>query len=407
MRLAARRPGGRRSLGIAACVVAVVAAACVPLKQPAPPPTHYCLEAPPTSPADYERAFDGIRSVDLEWGTADGGAPVRLPDGRVVWIFGDTFIGQVQGGRSMAPGWVFANNSFVLQDGACFQPIMGGMRGARADLIPDPAPNQWYWPMTGVVTNGALQVFLLHMERASGPAAFDWRATGVDVATFALPTLSLVGVSPIAALSRPVGPDGVFVYWANGALVHSDGYVYAYGRNRGGSDPSFEQWAARAPSAAIAGPWEYWTGDDVTPWSTDATLAEPMQFLDKDGNPAELAAGSPPTPGSRPDAHAFIVPHGAGFLASAKLVEVFSDDVSTWYSASPTGPWKYVGRAVTTPRSHPEQMLYLGRVVPDLPGGPIVMWSVQIPGSLEGIANDLTTYSVRFAAPAAAAFPPA
>jgi hypothetical protein len=273
-------------------------------------------------------------------------------------------------------------------------------------LIPDPAPNQWFWPMTGVVANGTLQVYLLHLERASGPGAFDWRATGVDVATFALPTLGLISVSPIAALSRPVGPDGVFVYWANGAFVHSDGYVYAYGRNRGGSDPSYEQWAARAPSATIGtGPWEYWTDDDTTPWSTDVALATPMQYLDAAGDPAELAAGQPPPPGSRPDAHAFITPYGAGFLASAKLVEVFSDDVSTWYSPSPSGPWQYVGRAATTPRTHPDQMIYLGRVVPDLPGGPIAMWSIQIPGPLESIANDLTTYSVRFAAPAAASFP--
>src|SRR5262249_30805791 len=99
-------------------------AACLP---PPPPPTYqsqYCAPVTPSTPGAYQSAFDNMRLAGVEWAAADGGHPTKLPDGRVVWLYGDTFTGQIQRDGSLAPGWRLPRNSFVLQNGACFQPLM-------------------------------------------------------------------------------------------------------------------------------------------------------------------------------------------------------------------------------------------------------------------------------------------
>ncbi len=356
--------------------------------------------------ADYEAAFAGVRNTDLEWAAGDGGAPVRLPDGRVVWIFGDTFIGRVQPDRSLAPGWGLVNNTIIVQEGACFRPLMGGTRGSRTDLIPDPGTNHWYWPNTGVVAGGALRVFLFHMAYdPSQIEGWEWRVDGVEIATFSLPDLTFAGTVRPASLNALMGPAAEFVMWGPGAENPGDGYVYVYGRN----DDSDQHYVARVLEAQVtSGSWEFWAGDGQ-PWTTDPASASPMVFLDASGQIAPVAFGSPPQPGSRPDAHLWVSQHGSGYLASAKLVEVFSDDVSTWYAPSPAGPWQYVGMAAgppPNPRARPDQILYLGRVVTDLPGGvPVAMWSSHVPGPWSIIAADTDLYKVHVASPLAGSLP--
>src|SRR5438270_4245785 len=155
-------------LGVVMGALAMVLAACLPPAPPPPPPTTTTTTAPlppavssscasqaPVSPAEYQQAFDGLRTVWTEWAASDGSIPVVLPDGRVLWMFGDTIVGRVLANGSIATGWKLIRNSFVLQDGACLTPLMGGTRGARTEIIPNPEANEWFWPTAGVVdSNG-------------------------------------------------------------------------------------------------------------------------------------------------------------------------------------------------------------------------------------------------------------
>lgn len=76
--------------------LASIAATCQAAKPPAPPPpppppSVYCHPTTPTNAQQYQAAFDGLRAANTAgWVANDGGLPVKLPDGRVLWMFGDT-----------------------------------------------------------------------------------------------------------------------------------------------------------------------------------------------------------------------------------------------------------------------------------------------------------------------------
>jgi hypothetical protein len=333
-----------------------------------------CLGAAPTSPADYASAFAGIRNSDREWIQADVANPVTLGDGRIVWIFADTMIGRMDsGGVALQPtGRQLVHNSFVVQDGPCFTPVMAGSRGARTSLIPDHAP-AWDWPFTGAYdpSQNVLKVFSLRLQPDPrlGPP-FNFFFAGFDVATFSLPGLNLIDSRPIAGLSSTVGPPSseYFPNWNTGGLAVG-GYFYGYGRD--GNTPqghigSNKHFLARAPLASVAtAPWEYYAGpstlDPTQPsWSILPADAVPLDFI---------ADASAPPQATNPITYLQVIPHKGGFLAAGKLSDLVSDDISTWQAPTVAGPWTYTGRAATVPA-----LSYCARVVVDILSGPRAQW---------------------------------
>ena len=98
-------------------------------------------------------------------------------------------------------------------------------------------------------------------------------------------------------------------------------------------------------------------------------------------------------------------PYGSGYLATAKTIDGFSDDVSTWFAPTPTGPWSYVDKAVSGLPGDPSHTFsYGGRIVTDLPGSPVLIWSQNHLPLSDVIANN-ALYEAHFASPAPAALP--
>src|SRR5262245_52401402 len=86
-----------RRRGVATVVVALLLLLLVgaPARPAlAGPSSEYCHSRVPSSAADYQAAFDGMRAANTGgWIANDGGLPVPLADGRLIWLFGDTLIG--------------------------------------------------------------------------------------------------------------------------------------------------------------------------------------------------------------------------------------------------------------------------------------------------------------------------
>lgn len=355
--------------------IGLATSGCVPIVgPPPPPPLTFCASTPPSTPEGYAAAFAGIRTSDREWVLADNAYHVELPDRRVVWIFADTHLGKVEGDAFQVTGRGFIHNSFVVQDQACFTPVMGGTRRARTSLIPDPAPNEVNWPFTGAYdsSRNVLHVFSLRIrDEPSLPPPFSFSFAGFDVATFSLPDLTLIEARPIAHLSAAVGGTGQYLPgWNTGGLA-VDGYFYGYGRD--GTTPqghvgSDQHFLARAPLATVAtSPWEYFaglvtggTGPDQPTWSTNPADALPMPFV---------ADPSAPAGATRPGTALQVVPHEGGYLAVGKLGDLVSDDISTWRAPTLAGPWTYTGRAATVPA-----LSYCARIFFTTAGTPIAQW---------------------------------
>ncbi len=142
-------------------------------------------------PASIDKNWDDVFTTHQGWAGGDGGGTVDLGNGRILWMFADSFIGGVANGKH-APGSHMINNVFSVQTlNSRSKPTqqefdfawgpMGQDGKPTAWLIPDPSimslarnvdnktkPNGWFWPAGGgcvVDINGKQQlfVFLYHM----------------------------------------------------------------------------------------------------------------------------------------------------------------------------------------------------------------------------------------------------
>lgn len=351
------------TLGVAA---SALLAACLPVAPPPPPvppyQTQYCAGGTPLRAADYQAQHDGLRTVNTDFGAGDNGIPVDLGDGRTLWMFGDTWAGYIRNGAMVDP-YQFVRNAFVVQTGGCLTPLMGGVHGARSDVIPAPSSGQWYWPMSAYVEGSVLYVFVqryLPGTGVCGCVALDNR-----IAKFSLPGLTYLGTSPspAAALLPEFGNSG----------VTAGAFRYFVGRG----DPTglHRNWhyLARVPVGAdpTTTPWEFWNGGtsaaDAANWSTDGTSvacnpglggACPMSF--------EMP-GAASTTTEGPNAGLWVIPQSGGtFLASAKLEDVDSDPINAWFAPTPSGPW--TGRTFVTNTPPPAGGFTYGGRVFQLPG---------------------------------------
>jgi hypothetical protein len=393
-----RRWGG---LVVGVVVGALVLAACLPPPPPAPPPyaSEYCAPAVPTTPSAYQAAFDGLRNGNVEWLASDGGSPTVLPDGRVIWLFGDTFTGRVQSDGSLAPGFGLVRNSAVVQSGACFSPLMGGSPDARTSLIPAPS-GQWYWPTTGVVEGNALRVFLFRMTTGNTPGPFNFRNIDMQMATFSLPDLRLLGVQ---ALPNGISSDAGTQWGASTFIAGSTVYVFANGSGNPNNTDALadrNRRVARTTIGSLAtGPWQFYNGGTTgtnADWSNDPSAAAFLTFT----------ADSPPLPSGAPSAKPwdwlFVTPRQAGgYLAVGKLGELpepnslFGTEISGWTAPTPQGPWHYAGKvSQTSPLTN--QFTY-GARLDRLPGSaPMVHYSIN---SFDDVTQNIALYGVKFVAP--------
>jgi hypothetical protein len=183
------------------------------------------------------------------WTGGDATYSIPLPDGRVLWLFGDSFMGTVKPDRSRPPSG-FQRNAFVVQDGTNLTTLTGG---ATAYMTPTDA-GWWYWPGHGNAYNDTLQVVLFGFK-STGGGAWDFGYASVDVATFHLPDFTLL------SLERKV-VDPATNYGA--CLLEDGGYTYIYGSEKVGFSKFLH--VARVKGRNLNGPWEYFTGMG---WSAD------------------------------------------------------------------------------------------------------------------------------------------
>lgn len=391
----------RHTAAVALVAAALVGAACQGTKAPPPigpppPPETYCAPAAPTNANEYYAAFEGLRAANAGYFVAaDGGIPIPLPAGRILWFFGDTVLGRWTPGSPVSPYLGLANNSFVFQYGNCFKPMI--------EAIPDLPGGEWIWPTGAVEQGGVLRVFGQHMKPAPGPLGFAFVRT--VVVTFSLPGLTML--QPIYALPVQGAPN-------YGETVFTDGtWVYAYGRVRqppGCCVPVDHHYVARAPIGSfLTGGWQYWDDDDplLPPpgaWVSDPNLADPMQF---EGNDPDMVTSA----GEGPAAGFPVAPLNGAFFGSAIRIDTFPFDLETWHGAAVQGPWTMdLEPAVDVPdygAGGSGRYAYGGRIVLGLPGvvSPIALWSVNHQ-SFDAVLNAPDLYKVLFATPDPASLTP-
>ncbi len=209
------------------------------------PEDEICWKAPisVSIAADFNHLFTRYSG----WTGGDATYSIPLPDGRILWIFGDSFIGAVNADRSRPQQGLY-RNAFVVQDGEELTTLSGG---STAFMEPKES-GWWYWPGHGYAHDDTLQV-VMYGFKATGGGAWDFDYASLDVATFSLPEIKLLSVE--RKFTDPSTNYGA-------AIMEKDGYLYVYGMEKQGLSKFLH--TARVKGKDLNGQWEYFTGTD---WS--------------------------------------------------------------------------------------------------------------------------------------------
>jgi len=304
------------------------------------------------------------KGPDDQWLAADEALSTPLPDGRVLWLWGDT----IQSGGG------FVRNSAILHDRGCFSVVK---RGAT-EFIPNKPDGSWYWPSAAVTYGGKLYIFANHLR--AGVGGFGFEPIGVDLARFGLPAGGEPAFESILPTPSSNAPQGDVQYGA-AAVMRPDGYTYVFGTK-------FEDvpgqlvfgkavYLARVPSGSLASPsaWRYRTSGGG--WSQNRSKA------------TQLVAPYPHGWSS-----SFTAYHSSSWVVITKENQYLGQNLISAKASKPWGPWTLTTLAsipssgdpiVYTALAHPEQALSSGK----LPGHGLQQHPQPTNGPRHAVPSDL------------------
>src|SRR5205085_1939196 len=105
-----------------------------------------------------------------------GAYSVVVSEKRAIWLFGDTWVGSVRGGKRA--GVAMVNNSVAVQEGRDAKPAFPIPRNASdrpLSVFTPPGGEGWFWPLAGAYHDGTLAVFLARVEKTNAPGAFGFK----------------------------------------------------------------------------------------------------------------------------------------------------------------------------------------------------------------------------------------
>jgi len=209
------------------------------------------------------------------WIGADGINSVLMPDDSILWIFGDTLVGQVRGGKRFEVGMV--NNTFARQRGwgpeAKVELLLNrDANGKPTSYIKPERKEGYYWLWDGIVIDGKLYVFTTRLTSPGTITAFDWKLIDQSL---------LVNDNPlddpaqwnVRQLDFPFAAftDDYEAIWGLEVIeVEGDVYVYGTTRQKAGDPRSLVVARVAPQELSDFSHWQFRTGDE---WQADARKA--------------------------------------------------------------------------------------------------------------------------------------
>jgi len=266
------------------------------------------------------------------WTGGDGTRSVPLPDGRILWLFGDTFLGAVRPDRSRPQAAPMVRNTFVVQNGDTLVTLHGDTAASPQAFVTPQDKDSWYWPTDGLVEGNRLLVFLPRFA-ATGPGMWDWRWRGTDIGIFSLPELRLEKITAAVAVNR-------VIYGA--AILKDDDAIYIYGVEDLQS-AKFVHIAKAAPGH-LDDAWAYWNGEG---WTVDP-LASKRLFS---GAAMQFS----------------VIKTGVHFvLITSDNRNPFDSAIVAYISPSPIGPWSLSSLLYRPPEAKGDVVAYNALAHPHL-----------------------------------------
>jgi len=282
-----------------------------------------CIAAPPFARGEDPDNCTPNFPFKQGWQGADAAYSIPLPDGRSVWIFGDTLYGEKRASDKDNPRMV--RNSIGIS--SCDRNtgwkldyvIRLNAEGQPEDFFKAQHEGTWYWALDGFLAQGGLWVTLLRMRNPPNTkaGALRFETCGADLAK-----VSGLDADPQKWKLEyfPLIPGGVGAYPSAAAVVEG-GYVYLFALYETEGRPEI---LTRIPIKGLTAP------------------AKNVQYLSKRGTWE---------PGLKPEDAMHVMEHGntemsvkyhpgiGKWLAVVTAPQFFSDAILLRTAPSLTGPW--------------------------------------------------------------------
>ena len=335
---------------------------------------------------ETQPTYDALFSNQEGWTGGDGVYSVALNDDTIAWLFGDTWVGQVEDRRHVNAALV--NNSAAIQQGrkaatAKIRFFFGrSAEGQPAALIKPDDGRGWFWIFDGVKTPGGLYVFLIQIERTPGDAVFGFKVVGTWLGHVANPE------APPAHwhITQTRVPWSTFsasggILWGSSILA-VDGYYFIYGTIEEGSNYILQKHMvlARVPERALA---------DFSKWRFYADGLWVSDFK----RVSRISANMP---------HEYSVTY---IPALRQYAAVYSEDglsnrILLRLSTTPQGPWREPIQIYQCPEAEWDDSIfcYAAKAHEMLSTGPdrLIITYVASSVDFDRVANDTRLYRPRF-----------
>lgn len=221
------------------------------------------------SAPEYDQLFQRTNG----WTGADGNFSVALTNDLTLWLFSDTFVGEVRNGHRTNATMI--NNSAAWQRGT--DPARAKVDffhgkspdGKPAALITPADGKGWFWLFDGVMSHRKLFLFLVQIERTDEKSVFGFRQIGLWLGEVSNP-LAPPTQWNVAQKKIPFAQFGAGEHRSFGsAVLVTNGFVYIYGVHEQKKSGK-KMILARAPEADPGNfaAWRFRTRDG---WSTNAS----------------------------------------------------------------------------------------------------------------------------------------
>lgn len=314
---------------------------------------------------------------DPRWLGGDAAFSIDLGGGRVLWLFGDSFVAAKAGQTRHQARMV--RNSVAIQTG--YDPSAASIKfywssrdGGADSYFPDRG-EYWLWPEHGVHLDNRLLLFCAVIAPDRSPRSLGFRAAGWTAFLVSNPDQEPSRWN-LRQLDPPKNPWRVLVGIAT--LVEGD-QLYLFGAD----EPRHNVFLLRLPASAAAqgrlDALKWWCGGrhGWLPQSGIESSPEPV-FLE---GSTEFSVHRDPA-GSR-----YLQVQSVGFGAS---------DISMRTAVRLEGPWTPLCRLYRPPECEgPDPFVYAGKAHPELMGADLIATYVAN-GKDSRVANDMSLYFPEF-----------
>ncbi|GAB3020963.1 hypothetical protein GCM10027051_27780 [Niabella terrae] len=199
------------------------------------------------------------------WVASDGALSLSLSNGKVLWMMGDSHIGDYDPETGTIPCLFQARNCLLVQqkdDWSQMQTLTGRPPGNKNFFKISEADSTWFWPSHGFEWKGAAYIYLTEL-RKKGTGNFGFEATGRHYfAQMDIHTLEVHRYLPL--------PDFGPVDYVTGFVRDSlDNYIYAYGYSSGFIESNIHLARIDLNNALR---WSFWNGSSWSHRGSDAAV---------------------------------------------------------------------------------------------------------------------------------------